>query len=222
MKLIARALGALGIALLLSSPARAVDSDELRLLQREWWQWLLSIPASQSPLTDNTGQRCMHGQRGDYWFLAGKFTGGNTTSSCTIPAGKKILLPIGNSFCFPDPSFSIQQCYDAIEADSRSYTTLELFINTDDRADLIAPMVFEGEANACGEACWDFAVPRNGLAGFKPGLYKATAAAGNWAILDLKPGFYTVRSHSVSVSDLFGRFETDVTYKLTIAEVALP
>lgn len=222
MKLIARALSALGIALVLSGPALAVEPDELKLLQRQWWQWLLSIPSSQSPLTDNTGQRCMHGQRGDYWFLAGKFTGGNTTSSCTIPAGKKILLPIGNSFCFPDPSFSIKQCYDAIEADSRSYTTLELFINKDDSSDLIEPMVFEGDENACDQACWDFAVPRNGLAGFKPGLYKATAAAGNWAILELDPGFYTVRSHSVSVSDAFGRFETDVTYKLTIAEVALP
>ena len=222
MKLIARALGALGIALVLSGPALAVEPDELRLLQRQWWQWLLSIPASQSPLTDNTGQRCMHGQRGDYWFLAGKFTGGNTTSTCTIPAGKKILVPIGNSFCFPDPSFSIEQCYDAIEADSKSYSTVELFIEDVSRPDLIEPMVFEGDKLECGDACWDFAVPRNGLAGFKPGLYKATAAAGNWAVLELGPGIYTVRSHSVSVTELFGRFETDVTYKLTIASVELP
>lgn len=65
-----------------------------------WWQWILSIPASDSPLLDENGNRCSEGQ-GDsaVFFLAGTWTGGPVQRECTIPSGKFLFFPIINAEC---------------------------------------------------------------------------------------------------------------------------
>jgi hypothetical protein len=62
-------------------------------LTGRWWQWAVSMPSSQSAITDTTGALCGLNQQGGVWFLAGT-TGGSVTRSCSIPAGKAILFPI--------------------------------------------------------------------------------------------------------------------------------
>jgi hypothetical protein len=57
----------------------------------QWWQWLMSIPAATNPNFDTTGANCGVGQSGPVWFLAGSF-GGTFNRSCTIPAGKALLV----------------------------------------------------------------------------------------------------------------------------------
>ena len=64
----------------------------------EWWQFMLSIPTAVNPLADETGDRCMLGQRGEVWFLAGNFggTAAPTTRACSIPEGKALFFPVLN------------------------------------------------------------------------------------------------------------------------------
>ena len=62
-----------------------------------WWQWLLAIPTPLNPNLDTTGQHCQEGQAGPVWFLAGAFSPGIGLRSCTVPAGKAILLPLTNT-----------------------------------------------------------------------------------------------------------------------------
>jgi hypothetical protein len=65
-----------------------------------WWQWLLSIPNDTNPNFDNDPvSHCTVAQTGQVWFLAGAFPGGppKVTRSCTIPAGKDLLLPLRNA-----------------------------------------------------------------------------------------------------------------------------
>lgn len=65
----------------------------------KWWQWALSIPTKDNPVVDETGEKCGAGQNDtNVWFLAGT-GGGKVTRSCTIPAGKAILIPIINVQC---------------------------------------------------------------------------------------------------------------------------
>src|SRR5262249_55520548 len=61
-----------------------------------WWQWLLAIPAPVNPNLDLTGANCGQGQSGQVWFLAGNF-GGTSTRTCTMPAGRALLVPILNA-----------------------------------------------------------------------------------------------------------------------------
>jgi hypothetical protein len=63
-----------------------------------WWTWLISIPLSESPAADNTGQYCAKNQSGPVWFLAGAFQG-SAVRTCEIPAGKAILFSGFNAEC---------------------------------------------------------------------------------------------------------------------------
>jgi hypothetical protein len=67
------------------------------VLSNSWWQWALSIPPASNPVIDTTGEHCGVGQSGSIWFLAGVFgTGSATRDDCTVPAGKRLFIPIWN------------------------------------------------------------------------------------------------------------------------------
>jgi hypothetical protein len=64
-------------------------------LTAQFWRWNYSIPLGVNPGTETSGANCGINQVGDVWFLAGPF--GTFTSSCTIPAGKRIVSAV-NAF----------------------------------------------------------------------------------------------------------------------------
>jgi len=63
----------------------------------KWWQWALSIPAYESPILDNHGEKATVQQFGEVWFLAGTF-GENRfpQRKCSVPRGKCLLFPVIN------------------------------------------------------------------------------------------------------------------------------
>jgi hypothetical protein len=64
-----------------------------------WWQWFFSVPASENPgLATSSAVDCRVGQSGNVWFLAGSYqSSGSFTRSCTIPAGKALVIPVLNA-----------------------------------------------------------------------------------------------------------------------------
>ena len=76
-----------------------------------YWQWVFSLPATNSPL--DTGD-CSAGQSGPVWFLAVPFGCATNTRSCTIPAGVALFFPISDGFadntdCPSADTFSVEQ-----------------------------------------------------------------------------------------------------------------
>jgi hypothetical protein len=63
----------------------------------EWWQWVLSVPAADSPIADTTGTNCTQQQSGPVFYLAGTAGTGPVTRNCTVPAGKALFFPILNA-----------------------------------------------------------------------------------------------------------------------------
>ena len=59
---------------------------------------LLLFTNDVSPYFDTTGQYCNEGQGGPVFFLVGGPVN-PTIRSCTIPAGKAVFAPIGNTEC---------------------------------------------------------------------------------------------------------------------------
>ena len=98
-----------GIVVGLLTPIQTAFADEddklppLPVLTGQWWQWAYSIPLSQSPLTDATGERCMIGQRGSIWFLAGFAGSGSATRTCSVPEDTTLFFPIINVVNFNTP-----------------------------------------------------------------------------------------------------------------------
>lgn len=201
-------LATAGALLLLSGTHAARANEPPIALLNEWWQWALSFPAAVNPILDNTGQRCTLGQRGPLWFLAGN-TGGRTVRDCALPARARALIPVHNTACFPDAQYTEQQCLDEVVADWESFTFAEATLDG-------TPQPLIEQPPVPGESVFTFAIPRNGVFGFRPGLYRATIAAGRWAIVDLpEPGVHTLRVRAQNTAG----FELDVTYRLVVAEV---
>lgn len=76
----------------------------------KWWQWLLSIPWSKSPLNDETGEYWNTAQpSADVWLLAGKFGSIDKTPphrNVKMESGRSILFPVlncsANSLEYPE------------------------------------------------------------------------------------------------------------------------
>lgn len=161
----------------------------------------MSIPSSDSPVYDKTGNRCTVGQRGDVWFLAGS-TGGRVTRKCEIPAGVSVLVPVINNFCFPDAAFTDDACTTKTVAFiDDAVATLQV-----DGADVDITRVSDTDD-------FNFTVGYNGYGGVKPGTYRATVADGLWALLGL---FEADSQHTVHVVARSGGFSLDVTYTLSV------
>ena len=63
-----------------------------------WWQWALSIPVSENPLFDETGEFAGVGQSGPVFFLAAVFNvSGTAERTITVPRGKALFFPLLNT-----------------------------------------------------------------------------------------------------------------------------
>lgn len=65
---------------------------------KNYWKWIISFPASNSPYTDDTGERCALGQNdsnSSVFYLVGA-GGGQHYRTCKVPEGKGIFIPVLN------------------------------------------------------------------------------------------------------------------------------
>ena len=97
---------ALGLSLAVQPNMASAESGGFSRLSAQWWQWALSIPTSNNPLLDTTGENCMVGQRGPTWFLGGTFggNGATITRNCTVPDNVSLFFPVANSVNFNSPN----------------------------------------------------------------------------------------------------------------------
>src|ERR1044071_3560105 len=93
---IATAVAVLALGLAMPVLAVPADNGALRNLTAEWWQWAYSIPPSENPTVDLTGEKCAVGQRGSTWFLAGSYGGRPAVRNCAVPAGSTLFFPVAN------------------------------------------------------------------------------------------------------------------------------
>jgi hypothetical protein len=89
MSIFTRMLGKPDIATIPYSPS------SLEGLVARWVQWGASTKDEINPIGDLTGEYSDAFQPNDVWFLAGCF-GGEVQRKCTIPANKKLLVPVFN------------------------------------------------------------------------------------------------------------------------------
>jgi hypothetical protein len=105
----------LGILALVACVTRPVDEDyvlpphatvagkTLGEYAAEWWQWSLSIPLTESPVKDLTGEKCSSGQTGNVWFLAGTYESHPVKRNCSVPQGRYVFFPVINMVYWRPP-----------------------------------------------------------------------------------------------------------------------
>lgn len=183
----------------------------------QWWQYVLSVPASENPLFDPDGSRCMVGQRGPVWFLFGWFGPGTATRACSIPEGAALFFPVLNvvdvnttTQTAPELRAETAPCLDA--------TTL-LSVTVDG----VAVRDLQKKHRVRSEI---FAVtlPADNLFGLPAGTYSPAIDDGFYVMLrPLSVGSHTVRFEGASAGcPLLGSgFSVAVEYDLTVVPVSL-
>lgn len=221
------AVGALVLGLFMPIGTALADSPEFapnskpfgktfREWSAEWWQFVLSFPASENPIGDISGEKCMVGQRGPVWFLLG--TGGGTVNRrCTVPEGKALFFPVLNlvdvnvaNQTAEELRAEIGPCVDAVTSLSVTVDNKPIQ-NLQNRA-RVRSKVFE------------ITLPEGNLFGIDAGVYSPVVADGFYVMLKpLSVGQHTVRFSGAIAGCPFSPtpFELDVTYELDVKAVRL-
>ena len=219
------AIVALSLGLMMPLNIGFGDSPSFEELSTEWWQWELSIPVSESPSLDETGEKCMVGQRGAEWFLSGNVLEGPITLTCTVPEGTALFSPVTTQVSFNTPNLCGQGPQNIPVEDLRAFNadfvegTTELSVEVDGepiedirRAQSNVFAVALPEENVFDEQCAE-------SGGMPAGIYSPAVADGYYVRLNpLAVGNHTLRIRSKNPS---ANFNVDVTYKFTIAPVSL-
>jgi hypothetical protein len=64
--------------------------------EKNFWKWVLEIPANESPVNDPTGEKCANGQsnaNSSVFYLSFN-NGGISERTCKVPAGKGLVIPV--------------------------------------------------------------------------------------------------------------------------------
>jgi hypothetical protein len=213
----------LGLMMSANMALAGADYESFNKLSAEWWQWALSIPTSQNPQLDSTGEDCMIGQQGSIWFLAGVFGGGEATRTCSVPEGKELFFPIVNSVNINTPNVcgegSENTPVEDLRADSAAFIDeiTEVSVELDGRSAgyvrRVRSRVFEvalpGD-NVFDPLCNpDFDVPA--------GIFSPAVDDGYYVKLrPLKIGAHTLHLRAETATDV----AQDVTYSLTVVPVS--
>jgi hypothetical protein len=184
----------------------------------KWWQWAHSIPTENNPQLDETGEDCAQSQNqtGPVWFLAGT-GGGSAERTCTVPAGKAILIPIINAAYLRTAGETEEEMRTGAKEWIDTVTTLEASINGTSLQDIWNYRVQSPFFNDT--------LPNDNVLGEPEGTYLATSD-GYWVFLEpLPPGQHEIRLHGAIIDPTAisptPSFETAVTYHLIVSDTSI-
>jgi hypothetical protein len=100
--------------------------------QKNFWKWILSIPANESPVNDPTGEKCTKGQSNSNSsvFYLSMNTGGISERTCKVPSEKGLFIPV-MQVVWTDkeaPGASIEELQRSAKKDQDSVNSLYLKI----------------------------------------------------------------------------------------------
>jgi hypothetical protein len=179
----------------------------------KWWQWAMSTPTKDNPVTDETGEKCAVSQTDpNVWFLAGT-GGGEAIRSCTIPAGKAILIPVLNVECdFLSPDLKTESYVrNCAKADQDKATNLQATVDGVAIPDL--------KTHRVQSPIFNVTIPKDNVLGTAAGATQAVSD-GYWVLLKPLPvGKYQI-NFSGSLSDFTAtgpiNFVSDAKYDITV------
>lgn len=200
----------------------------------EWWQEFLSIPDTVNPMLDTKGGKCVLGQRGPVWFLAGTFgtLSGPITRSCSIPEGKALFFPVLNSVQINTPNVCGSDANNVSAATLRTLAANDVskatILSAKVDGQVIPDLSIDNPNFRVKSTIFDVALPQNnvfdpicvgaGLGDVPGGIYSPSVADGVYVMLKPLPvGSHTVRIEAENSDGL----SLDVTYKLKVVPVHL-
>ena len=163
---------------------------------KNYWKWALSIPASENPVNDQTGEKCTNGQSNtsSSVFYLTYNNGGKSERTCTVPAGKGLLIPVMQVEWSDkeSPGASVQELATSAKKDQDSVNSLYLKIGDKEYTyqDLLKYRIHPTEP-------FEVIFPDNGIAGVAKGGPSKSVADGYYILTEpLKKGTYPIHYKS--------------------------
>ena len=195
-----------------NSPMQIMSSDEKTI--KDFWTWQISIPClpeGEHPMDDREGDNWSNGQsmKEPVIYLSGA-GGRNVRRTCTIPAGKRILIPVMTVVATEKeyPGWSVAEMAEIAKWDQDNVKTLSLTIDYD-RYTLEDLKQFRKHTG-------DFPVefPKDGIFGVAEGGSCKAVADGYYLLTEaLTPGTYKIHFKGTIPCV---PFREDVDYTLTV------
>ena len=185
---------------------------------KNFWKYIISIPADKNPWNDKTGENCAVGQletNSSVFYLSGN-GGGKSQVVCKLPAGKSLFIPVSPMEISDKeaPTSSIEELHKIAMKDQDSITSLYLKLG-----DKVYSLQ---ELSKYRKGTGDFEVvyPNNAIFGASAGNSKAVAD-GYYVITEPLPkGNYSISYKSSLICPgtdcLQPNFAQDVNYKLAV------
>jgi hypothetical protein len=143
-----------------------------------WWQWNIQIPKEQHPVVNDSLTKCPVGESESVSFLSHKLQG-KSQYSCTIPAGRAILLPISTGECTSDEAASnVPQDMIKCATEGDKYLAFDASVDGVRLNGL--------EQNYAISKIFNMTVPKDNFLDLKPGQWK-TATGGYFIFLKPLP-----------------------------------
>jgi hypothetical protein len=203
-----------------------VYSQSFEELSIEWWQWALSIPLSDSPLLDKTGEKCMVGQQGSEWFLGGDYREGPITYTCTVPEGKMLFTRVIAQGAVNTPNLCRQGPQNTPVENLRA--TSAAFVEGTTELSVVVDGEPIEDVYRVQSRVYEVALPEENVldvdeqscqGGAPAGIYSPAVHDGYYLWLNPLPvGNHTIRVYAKNPST---DVTIDITYNLTVAPVSL-
>ena len=185
--------------------------------QKNFWKWILEIPANESPVNDRTGEKCANGQsntNSSVFYLSFN-NGGISERTCKVPVGKGLLIPVMQVEWSDKeaPGASVEELHKSAKKDQDSVNSLYLKIGDKEYKykDLIK---YRTQTDV-----FEVVFPDNGIFGVIEGGVSKVVADGFYIITEpLTKGNYSVHFRSSLICLDPGcaepNFAQDIKYKI--------
>ncbi len=207
------------------APDSLVDGASQAVWGDRWWQWVLSFPEGQNPLTDPTGEFSGLGDQGEVFFLAGTVSG-PATRVATIQVGQTLFIPIV-PVVSPIPFFGSSEAEVRADAAATLGEASDLFLTINGVDADLPPSTTSllDFYQTTPPGTFPLTFVENNIFGVPVGTYDSVAV-GYWVMLDgLSVGEHTIHfggQFSGTPSLGYAPFETDITYVVNVLAVPEP
>ena len=185
--------------------------------QKNFWKWILEIPANESPVNDRTGEKCANGQSNtnSSVFYLSLNNGGISERTCKVPVGKGLLIPVMQVEWSDKeaPGASVEELHKSAKKDQDSVNSLYLKIGDKEYKykDLIK---YRTQTDV-----FEVVFPDNGIFGVIEGGVSKVVADGFYIITEpLTKGNYSVHFKSSLICPDPGcaepNFAQDIKYNI--------
>jgi hypothetical protein len=178
-----------------------------------WWQWFFSVPKSESPIVDTTGEHADADQQfSSVFFLAGKLPGKDRilpNRTCKISEDRAILFPIinceANALEYPELNTD-EAILKHVKRDEDSIVLKECFVN----GERIPAQRVKSEPGI-----FELQIKKDNVVDAPAGLTRASAD-GYWVFLKPLPeGKYEITFRG---SCEFGRLYSGASYNIEVVK----